>query len=152
MLWWRMKSDVTDVYPYSQRHAKGLNSAIQVLVIQGVLVVPNSSRWVGHLVAHKPNAIVPRIGLDLSYRCACTRPGDDGRPRSHRVANRGKREIGSAAHTILTIGGVVIHVTLPRMSLAPGVFVRSDILGLGEIGRPWIERCVQITNLNQNAV
>src|ERR1044071_3461140 len=142
MLWWRMKSDVTEVYPCSQRHAKRLNRAIQVLVIERVLIVPNAGIGAGHLVADKPNAIVARIGLELSYRCARTRPGKDSRPRSHRAANRGKREIGYAAHAILAIGRVVIHVALPWMSLTPGVFVRSDVLGFGEIGRPWIERCV----------
>ena len=62
-----MKPDVTDVDSGSQWHAEGLNGAIQVLVIKSVLIVPNASSRVGHLVTHEPDAIVARIRLDLIY-------------------------------------------------------------------------------------
>ncbi len=41
-LWWRVKVDVADVNPRSQRHAERLNRAIEILVIKRVLVVPDS--------------------------------------------------------------------------------------------------------------
>ena len=39
---------------------------------------------------------------------------------SHGGANGSKSEIGGPAHSELTVGGIVIHVALVRMSLAPG--------------------------------
>ena len=48
--------------------------------------------------------------------------------------------VGPPLTVELTIGSVVIHVALPWMRLAPGVFVRSDILRFGEIGGAWILR------------
>ena len=65
-----MKTDVADVYPGSERHAKGLNAAVEVLVIQGILIVPDPSSGIRHFVAHKPNTIVTRVRLDLVY-CRC---------------------------------------------------------------------------------
>ena len=42
MLRRRMKSDVADVDSASQRHTEGLDRAIEVLVIERVLVVPDA--------------------------------------------------------------------------------------------------------------
>ena len=50
------------IVPGSQRHAEGLNRAIEVLVIDRVLVVPDARRWVGHFVADERNAIDPGSG------------------------------------------------------------------------------------------
>src|SRR6266446_2142083 len=107
----RMKPYVSDAA--SRRDSKGLNRAIQVLVIDRVLIVPNSSGWVCHFIANECNAIVSRIGLDL---------------------------IRGSADSELAIGDVVVHVALPGISLAPGVFMWSDILTFGEIGRARILR------------
>ena len=49
--------------------------------------------------------------------------------------HRRKCETRRAADGELTVGDVVIHVALTRMRLAPDVFMRSDILALGKIGR-----------------
>ena len=62
-----MKTDVTDVHSGSQRHTKGLNRAVEVLVIQGILIVPDSGSGIRYFVTHKPNTIVTRVGLDLVY-------------------------------------------------------------------------------------
>ena len=43
-------------------------------------------------------------------------------------------------------------VALARMTLAPGVFMRGDILSFGKIGGARIERCVQIIYLTNNPV
>src|SRR5438094_4561698 len=52
----------------------------------------------------------------------------------------------------LTIGGVVKHVALPRVTLAPGVLVWSNICRLGKIGGTRIGWRVQIVGLNNNPV
>src|SRR5438128_6520178 len=79
----RMKPYISDAA--SRRHSKRLNRPIQVLVIDRVFVMPNSSGWVGHFIANERNAIVSRIGLDLID--GCSSPGKDGRFRSRRRAN-----------------------------------------------------------------
>ena len=38
----RVEADVTDIGAKPQRDAEGLNGAIQVLIVQSVLIVPNS--------------------------------------------------------------------------------------------------------------
>jgi hypothetical protein len=38
-----VKADVRDVYSGSERHAEGLDRAVEVLVIQRVFIVPNAS-------------------------------------------------------------------------------------------------------------
>ena len=83
----RMKSDVTDVSTWPQRHTKRLDSSVQVLVIQGILIVPDARSWIGHLVTHKPDAIVSRVGLDLIDRGARDRPSRDGRSHPHGSTN-----------------------------------------------------------------
>ena len=42
MLRWHVKPDVTDVDPRSQRNSERLNGPIEVLVIERVLIVPDS--------------------------------------------------------------------------------------------------------------
>ena len=76
-LWRRVKVDVADVNPRSQRHAERLNSAVEVLVIHRVFVMPHTGTWVSHFVAHKPNPVVAGIGFDLAD-CRAG-PGHDGR-------------------------------------------------------------------------
>ena len=90
LLRWRVEADISYVHSRSHRHAEGLNSAIQVLVVERVLVVPNTGRRVGHFVTHKPDAIVSRVGLDLIDRGSGDRPSSDGRSHPHRSTNRRK--------------------------------------------------------------
>jgi hypothetical protein len=137
-----MECDITDVGSRSQRHAKGLDRAIQVLVIQGIVIVPDAGRWIGHFVTHKPDAIVSRVRLDLIYCCARTYPGRDGRLHSYGRGERRKCKVGSAADAELAIGDVVIHVALSRMCLAPCVFVRANVCRFAKIGGTLIEVCV----------
>ena len=51
----------------------------------------------------------------------------------------------------LAIGEIVKHVALVRMSLAPGAFMRDDVLRFGKIGHARIATC-QVTRINQNPV
>ena len=53
----------------------------------------------------------------------------------------------AAADGKLTVGSIVIHVALAWMRLAPGIFVRGDILRFGEIGRARILRWIQVARL-----
>ena len=87
---WRVEADISYVYSRSHRHAEGLNSAIQVLVVERVIVVPNTGRRIGHFITHKPDAIVSRVGLDLIDRGARDRPSRDGRSHPDRSTNRRK--------------------------------------------------------------
>ena len=80
-----MKVDVADVNPRSQRHAERLNSAVQILVIHSVFVVPDTGRWVRNLVTHKPDSVIARVGFSLADRRAS--PGYDGRLHLYRWAN-----------------------------------------------------------------
>jgi hypothetical protein len=85
-LWRRVKGDVADINPRSQRHAERLNSAVEILVVHGVFVVPHAGTWVGHLVTHKPNSVVAWIGFYLAHRRPS--PCHDGRLHLDRRANR----------------------------------------------------------------
>ena len=78
-LWWRMKGDVAQAHSGSYWHAKRLNSSIEVLVIQGILIVPDALRRIGHFVTYEPNTVVSWVGLDLIYCGAGTSPSHDSR-------------------------------------------------------------------------
>ena len=42
-LTWGVKPDVRNIYSGSERHAEGLDRAVEVLVVQRVFIVPNAS-------------------------------------------------------------------------------------------------------------
>src|SRR6266404_2448576 len=133
----RVKSDVRNVYSRSNRHAERLNGAIEILIVQGVFIVPDASSGVRDFVAHEPDSVGSRRGLDLVYRR--TGPSHDRRLLSHggSCARKTKRLINSG-YGIRTVRSVVIHVELVRMTLAPGAFVGDDVLRFGKISCPWI--------------
>jgi hypothetical protein len=112
-----------------------LYGTIEVLVIDRVFIVPDTIRWVRYLVTHKPDPVVPWIRFDLIYRRAS--PSHNGRVLSHggTCFTKTKRLVNSE-YAVLTVGCVVIHVALSRVTLAPGAFVGDDVIGFGEIGRP----------------
>ena len=66
---------------------------------------------------------------------------------SHGRSYGAKREIGDASHAVLTVGSVVALVAFPGMSLAPGGFVRGDILRFGKIGGALVERSAVATRI-----
>ena len=147
-----MKSDIRDIHSRANWQAERLDSAIEILVIERVLIVPDASRRVSHFVTHEPDTIVARIGLD---RVAHRRigPSFNSRFLSHCGADGAKIEIRRAtAHALLLIGDVVIHVALGRMTLAPSVFVRHHVLGFRKIGGTQILCWDKITRLHQNSV
>ena len=81
-----MKADIADVHSGAKGTAERLNAAVEVLVIEGVFVMPHPGTWVSHFVTHKPNPVVAWIGFELADRRAS--PGHDGRLHLHRRANR----------------------------------------------------------------
>jgi hypothetical protein len=95
----------------SQRHTEGLDPAIQILVVNRVLIVPDAKRWIGHLVGNEPASIHTRLGLDRIDGRA--RPHVDGRRRAHRRPNRHKGKTRRARDIEATVRGIVIHVALP---------------------------------------
>ena len=141
-----MKADVSDVDTWPQGHTKRLDSSVQILVIQGILIVPDSLTGIGHFVSNKPEAIIARIRLDLVDCRAC--PCHEGRSPPDRGAKRRKCEARCAGDAELAIRNVVVHIAFPGMVLAPRVLVGSDILGFGEVRRAWIQVLVQIIHLN----
>jgi hypothetical protein len=86
----RVETDVADVYSRRERNTKGLNAAIQVLVIQGVLIVPDALRRVGYFVTEEPDPVVARIGLVLGHGRAGTCPSLDRGLHSHGRGSSGK--------------------------------------------------------------
>ena len=147
-----MKSDVVQ-YRWESRENdfERLDGPIKVFIIDGVLIVPDASGGSCHLVTDEKNPIIARVRLELVYRGAC--PGEDGGRCSHRRANRRKCEVGrAAADSELMVRGVVEHVALARMRLTPRVFVRSDILRFGEIGRTGILRWIQVARRHRDPV
>jgi hypothetical protein len=147
-----MKPNVTDVYSGSDGYTEGLNCAIEIFVIDRVVIMPDSSRRMRHLIADKENAIVSRIGLELVHSGSSSCPGLDCGLHSHCATNGAKRETRSAGNMELTVRDVVKHVALVRMALAPRVFMRSDVCGFAEIRRIWIQCRVQVADLDPDAV
>jgi hypothetical protein len=78
-----VKPDVTDVNPRSYRHTERLNPAIEVLIIESVLIVPDPCRRIGYFVPHEPDTIISRGGLDLIHCRPCTYPDLYGRLHPH---------------------------------------------------------------------
>jgi hypothetical protein len=147
-----MKTDVTDVYSRPKGHTEGLDRAIEIFVIDREFIVPDAGRRIRHVVADKENAIVTRIGLDLVHSGTSSCPGLDCRLHSHCATNGAKRETRSARDMELTVRDIVKHVALVRMTLAPGIFMRSNVCGFAEIRRIWIQCRVQVAVLDPDPV
>lgn len=147
-----MKTNITDVHASSDRYTERLNRAIEIFVIDRVVIMPDSGRRIRHLVADKENAIVTRIGLDLVHSGASSCPGLDCRLHSHCATNGAKRETRSARDMELTVRDIVKHVALVRMTLAPRVLMRSNVCGFAEIRRIWIQCRIQVAVLDPDPV
>ena len=62
-----VKGRITDVNSRRHRYAERLNTAIEVLVIERVLIMPDALAWISYFVTHEPDAVIPRIRLNLVY-------------------------------------------------------------------------------------
>lgn len=59
-----MKSNVTYVDSGAERHAERLNRAIEILVMNGVLVMPHAGRWIRYLINDERTTIDTGLRLD----------------------------------------------------------------------------------------
>ena len=145
-----MKSDITHAYSSPQRHTEGLNRAVQVLVINRVLVMPDSSGGICDLVANESNAIDFTSRLDLIDRRSS--PSHDGRLLLHCGDGGRKGKTGGATDRESPVGDIIVLVALPGMRLAPDVLMGSDVLTFGKVGRARILSRVQITYIYRHSV
>ncbi len=60
----RVKPDIAHRDPASQRNTERLNRAIQILIMDGVFIMPDAGGWVRHLVGNERTTIDSRRGLD----------------------------------------------------------------------------------------
>src|SRR5204863_6859151 len=107
----------------SQRHAEGLDRTIEIFVVERVFIVPHARGGIGDLAGKIGPAIGSRLGFDRIDRRS--RPGCNRRAHSDGISRYRKSETRRAADVVPTIGGIVIHVALPWMALAPGIFIRG---------------------------
>ncbi len=83
MLRRRVESDIVqDGGEVWESNLEGLNRAIQILVIDSVLVVI-TPRELGHFVPNESNAIIPWVGFNLLHHRACPFPSLNSRLHSH---------------------------------------------------------------------
>jgi len=147
----RVKADVGNVYSWPNRHAEGLDRAIEILVVERVFIVPDARTGICYFEAHKPDAVVSRVRFLPVYRRAG--PGHDSWLLAHGGANGAKTEgCRAATHVLPLVRSIVVHVALAWMTLAPGVFVRDDVLRFGEIEGALVLGRNQVTRVHQNSM
>src|SRR6266446_8021340 len=125
MIWWSVEPNIAQRDSASQRHTEGLDRAIKILIMDGVFIMPETSDWARHFIDYESAAIDSRLGLDRST--GRSSPCTGGRGHSYRGANGGESETRRAGDIVTAVGGIVIHVALPRVGLAPGVFMRAVV-------------------------
>jgi hypothetical protein len=97
-----MKSDVRNVYSWSNWHAERLNRAIKVLVIDRVFIMPDAGAGVRDFVAHEPDTVGSWSRLDLVHGRAG--PGHNCRGLSYgsSCASKAKR-LGNSGYNVRTV-------------------------------------------------
>ena len=147
----RMKSDVRDVYSWPNRNAERLDRTIEVLVVESILIVPDACTGVCYFEAHEPDTVISRVRLLPVHRR--TGPGHDRWLLAHGGARGAKGEgCRAATDVIALVGSIVVHVALARMTLAPGVFVRDDILRFGKIEGALVLGRNQVIRVHQHSM
>jgi hypothetical protein len=147
-----MESQIAHCRPTAERNRnrEQLDRPVEILVIEGIFIMPNAGRWIRHLVSNEGAAIHSRLRFDrVDGR---SRPGINGRDCSHSRRRGRKSETCRAAHSELAVRDVVIHVAFPGMTLAPGVLMRSDVLRFAKIRRAGIHGGVQVIHVDQSAM
>ena len=84
-----MKSDVGQGERFEtwKNNFERLDRTIKILIVDGVLIVPDTGSGSGDLVTDEYDSVVSRNGLDLVYRCARTCPHLDSGLHSDRRAD-----------------------------------------------------------------
>ena len=93
-----VKSKIAQRDRAPKRDTEGLDRAIEVLVIDRVLIMVEAGDWPRHLVGNEGTAIDSRFGLDRMDGCA--RPGSDGSGHPHRGSSLVKGETRRAPLTV----------------------------------------------------
>src|SRR5687768_1113232 len=105
MLWRLAKTDVAQCNSISERHFERSNRSIEILVIDSVLVVPNTRRRIRYFIRNERNTVVYRIRPDLDGRRSG--PGSNGSFGSLSRSDRSKAERACCAgNTISTVRDV----------------------------------------------
>ena len=81
-----METEIADCNSAAQRHTERLNRAIEVLVINRVLIMPDAGGRICHFVSNGTDSIVSGIRLKCIERRSS--PGIDRSLRSHRSVQR----------------------------------------------------------------
>src|SRR5215831_9601937 len=126
-----MESDICYRCAASQRHVERLDGAIEILVMDGVFIMPHAIHRPADFVDNECSPIHAGFWFDR-YTC-CSRPSIRRGGHSHRRANTGEGEVCRPSHIETPIGGVVIHVALPSVRLTPGILVRAVILSFSVV-------------------
>ena len=150
MIWWSVEPNVAHRDSASQGHTEGLDRAIQILVMDGVFIMPYASDRARYLIDYERAAIDSRFRLDRTT--GRSRPGPRSRSHSDRRSNRRKSETRRATDIVTAIGRIVIHVALPRVGLTPRVFMRTVVLNFEVVGRSRIQCWVQVAGIHDNPV
>src|SRR5688572_10452572 len=151
MLRRRMEADIAYRHTGPCRNTKRLDRAIDILVIDGVLVMPYARRRIGHLITYDSDTVIP--GIRREGRPAGTVPGIDRRPLpDRRSGGREAERAGRTVNVVTPVRDVVVHVALAGIRLAPDVFVRGYVLSLGIIGGAHVLSRAQIGDLRQDPV
>ena len=108
-----MKIDITQWDRKPEENSEGLDGAIQVFVIDGVLIVPNPGIRPRYLVTDEEDPIVSRVRLYLIYNRARRCPSHNCRLHTERGTHcaKIKRRIDTT-DVELPIRDIVIHVAL----------------------------------------
>ena len=86
MLWRRVEIDKIQYWGEKwKNNFERLDRTIKILIVDGVLIVPDTGSGAGDFVTDEYDSVVSRIGLDLVYCSAC--PGRNSRLHSHRRAD-----------------------------------------------------------------
>src|ERR1044072_1506966 len=86
-----VKADVAYGNSTTQGHPEELNRAIQVHIIDGILVVPDAGGWIRYLISNEPTAIGSQQNA-FERVDARSSPGVEGRRHLHRGSHLRKDE------------------------------------------------------------
>src|SRR5207249_2693882 len=108
-----------------QGHTEGLNRTIEALIINRVLIMVHPRNWPRYFAGNECATI--ESWHRFNWIDGSTSPCVDRRRHSHGGTYRSKSETCCAANTILTVRGIVGHVTRASVSLTPGILIWSRV-------------------------
>ena len=122
-----METNIAQRNADSNRNTKGLNTTIEILVIDRIFIVPYACGRIGHFINDLADAVDSAFRFDRNV--SSTGPRIDCRLLANRGSGRRKGErAGSSRNAIRSIRHIVVHIALGGMRLTPCIFVRGDVL------------------------